>query len=94
MAHLSIGFFVEPTVFADVTDNMTIANEEIFGPVMQILKFKDMDEIIHRANLTEYGLAASVFTKDIEKVGLRVTILLAATDASVFSDKQHRDECT
>jgi len=61
------GFFVEPTVFADVTDNMTIANEEIFGPVMQILKFKDMDEIIHRANLTEYGLAASVFTKDIEK---------------------------
>jgi len=61
------GYFVEPTVFADVTDNMTIAKEEIFGPVMQIMKFQDMDEIIHRANLTEYGLAASVFTKDIEK---------------------------
>ena len=65
------GFFVEPTVFADVTDNMTIAKEEIFGPVMQIMKFQDMDEIIHRANLTEYGLAASVFTKDIEKVSAR-----------------------
>jgi len=61
------GYFVEPTVFADVTDNMTIAKEEIFGPVMQIMKFQDMDEIIHRANLTEYGLAGSVFTKDIEK---------------------------
>jgi aldehyde dehydrogenase (NAD+) len=61
------GYFVEPTVFADVTDDMRIAREEIFGPVMQILKFKDMDEIIERSNLTEYGLAASVFTKDIEK---------------------------
>jgi len=61
------GFFVEPTVFADVTDSMRIANEEIFGPVMQILKFQDMDEIIARSNLTEYGLAASVFTKDVEK---------------------------
>ena len=50
---------------------MTIANEEIFGPVMQIMKFRDMDEIIERANLTEYGLAASVFTKDVEKVRKR-----------------------
>ena len=62
------GFFVEPTVFADVTDSMKIAREEIFGPVMQIIKFDSMEEIIARANLTEYGLAASVFTKDIEKV--------------------------
>ena len=62
------GFFVEPTVFADVTDSMNIAREEIFGPVMQIIKFDSMEEIIARANLTEYGLAASVFTKDIEKV--------------------------
>jgi len=61
------GFFVEPTVFADVTDSMKIAREEIFGPVMQIIKFDSMEEIIARANLTEYGLAASVFTKDIEK---------------------------
>jgi len=61
------GYFVEPTVFADVTDDMTIANEEIFGPVMQILKFDTMEEIIARSNLTEYGLAASVFTKDLDK---------------------------
>jgi len=61
------GYFIEPTVFADVQDNMRIANEEIFGPVMQIIKFKDMDEIIERANKTIYGLAASVFTKDLEK---------------------------
>ena len=59
---------MEPTVFADVTDSMNIAREEIFGPVMQIIKFDSMEEIIARANLTEYGLAASVFTKDIEKV--------------------------
>jgi len=61
------GFFVAPTVFSDVTDDMRIANEEIFGPVMQILKFETMEEIIARSNLTEYGLAASVFTKDVEK---------------------------
>ncbi|GBN11277.1 Aldehyde dehydrogenase, mitochondrial [Araneus ventricosus] len=61
------GYFVEPTVFADVQDNMRIANEEIFGPVMQILKFKTVDELLERANKTMYGLAASVFTKDIEK---------------------------
>jgi len=61
------GYFVEPTVFADVTDDMTIAKEEIFGPVMQIMRFKDMNEVIERANLTEYGLAAAVFTRDIER---------------------------
>ncbi|VDO96171.1 unnamed protein product [Soboliphyme baturini] len=61
------GYFVEPTVFADVTDDMRIAREEIFGPVQQILKFKTMDEVIARANETTYGLAASIFTKDIDK---------------------------
>ncbi|XP_064618781.1 aldehyde dehydrogenase, mitochondrial-like [Lineus longissimus] len=61
------GFFVEPTVFTDVQDNMRIAKEEIFGPVMQIMKFKDTDELLHRAHDTEYGLAASVFTKDIDR---------------------------
>jgi len=44
--HGTKGYFVEPTVFADVQDNMTIAKEEIFGPVMSILKFKDADEVI------------------------------------------------
>ncbi len=61
------GYFIEPTVFADVTDNMTIAREEIFGPVMTILKFKSIDEVAARANNTAYGLAAAVWTKDISK---------------------------
>ncbi|XP_065915953.1 aldehyde dehydrogenase, mitochondrial-like [Dysidea avara] len=61
------GFFIEPTVFSDVQDDMRIAQEEIFGPVMQIMKFKDVDELIERANKTIYGLAASVFTASIDK---------------------------
>lgn len=61
------GYFVEPTVFADVEDKMRIAREEIFGPVMQILKFKSTDEVIERANNSNYGLAGSVFTKSIDK---------------------------
>ena len=61
------GFFIQPTVFADVRDDMKIAQEEIFGPVMSIIKFKDIDEVIERANATIYGLAAAVWTKDITK---------------------------
>ena len=61
------GFFIEPTVFSDVKDNMKIAREEIFGPVMSILKFKDIEEVIERSNRTEYGLAAAVWTRDIGK---------------------------
>ncbi|PIK57616.1 putative aldehyde dehydrogenase, mitochondrial, partial [Apostichopus japonicus] len=61
------GYFIQPTVFTDVEDNMRIAKEEIFGPVQQIIKFSQLDEIIERANNTEYGLAAGVFTKDLEK---------------------------
>lgn len=61
----SVGYFIEPTVFSDVTDNMKIAREEIFGPVQSIFKFKTLDEVIERANDTEYGLAAGVVTNNI-----------------------------
>ncbi|WP_343559891.1 betaine-aldehyde dehydrogenase [Kiloniella sp. b19] len=61
------GFFLEPAVFADVKDDMRIATEEIFGAVMCVLSFRDEDEVIARANDTEFGLAAGVFTKDLTR---------------------------
>lgn len=60
------GYFIEPTVFSNVTDEMRIASEEIFGPVQSIIKFKTLDEVIERANRTNYGLAAGVITKNID----------------------------
>ncbi|CAK9330199.1 unnamed protein product [Citrullus colocynthis] len=62
----SKGYFIEPTVFSNVKDNMLIAKDEIFGPVQSILKFKDIDEVIQRANSTRYGLASGVFTSNID----------------------------
>ncbi len=61
------GSWIAPAVFADVTDDMTIAREEIFGPVMSVLDFEDEDEVMARANATEFGLAAGVFTRDLAR---------------------------
>jgi len=61
------GYFVEPTIFDGVRDDMRIAREEIFGPVLSVLKFSDVDEVLRRGNQSMYGLAAAVWTKDINK---------------------------
>lgn len=61
------GYFIAPTIFGDCTDDMTICREEIFGPVMSVLTFDDEDEVVNRANDTEFGLAAGVFTQDITR---------------------------
>ena len=75
----SKGYFIKPTVFADVKDSMQIATDEIFGPVMQVLKFKDVDEVVERANTTDYGLAAAVWTRDIKKAHTIAERLRAGT---------------
>ena len=61
------GYFIEPTLFTNVTDEMRIATDEIFGPVLSVLKFSDVDEIARRANDTNFGLAAAVWSRDIGK---------------------------
>jgi aldehyde dehydrogenase (NAD+) len=64
---LSKGYFVQPTVFANVQDNMRIAQEEIFGPVISAISFKDSDELIQRANATTFGLGSGVWTTNVSK---------------------------
>ncbi|XP_069332494.1 aldehyde dehydrogenase 1A1-like isoform X1 [Eulemur rufifrons] len=73
------GYFIQPTVFSNVTDDMRIAKEEIFGPVQQIMKFKSLDDVIKRANNTHYGLAAGIFTKDLDKAITVSSALQAGT---------------
>jgi betaine-aldehyde dehydrogenase len=76
---LANGFFVAPTVFDECHDDMTIAREEIFGPVMTVLAFDDEDEVIARANATEYGLSAGVFTNDLTRGHRMIAQLQAGT---------------
>ncbi len=78
------GFYLEPTVFAEVTDGMTIAREEIFGPVMSVFDFDTEDEVIARANDTEFGLSAGVFTTDLSR-GHRVIAQMEAGSCFINS---------
>ena len=73
------GWFIEPTVFSDVTDDMTIAKEEIFGPVMSVFEFETEAEVITRANNTDLGLAGGVFTNNIQRAHRVVDELEAGT---------------
>src|SRR3954470_15122688 len=73
------GYFFQPTVFDKVTPEMTIAREEIFGPVLATIEFSDLDEAIARANDSQYGLAAAVWTRDIKKAHYVARRLQAGT---------------
>ncbi|MBM7649856.1 aldehyde dehydrogenase (NAD+) [Bacillus ectoiniformans] len=73
------GYFVEPTIFANVEDDMSIAKEEIFGPVISAMPYEDLDELIARANDSLYGLAAGVWTKDVSKAHYIANNLRAGT---------------
>ncbi|MBV8804878.1 MAG: aldehyde dehydrogenase family protein, partial [Sinobacteraceae bacterium] len=76
---LARGFFVAPTVFDGCHDDMAIAREEIFGPVMTVLVFDEEDEVVARANATEYGLSAGVFTNDLTRGHRLIARLQAGT---------------
>lgn len=73
------GFWLTPAIFSDVRDEMTIASEEIFGPVMSVLEFEHEEEVLKRANATEYGLAAGVFTQNLPRAHRVVKALQAGT---------------
>jgi betaine-aldehyde dehydrogenase len=76
---LANGYFVAPTVFAGCHDDMDVVRQEIFGPVMSVLSFDDEDEVVERANATEFGLAAGVFTSDLQRAHRVIARLQAGT---------------
>ncbi|KAL3368364.1 hypothetical protein AABB24_009305 [Solanum stoloniferum] len=73
------GYYIKPTVFSNVKDDMLIAQDEIFGPVQSILKFKDLDEVVRRANSSRYGLAAGVFSQNIDTANTLARALRVGT---------------
>merc|ERR1711939_415031 len=77
--HGDVGYFVEPTVFTDVTDDMTIFKEEIFGPVMSMARFSTLEEAVERANHTHYGLGAGIITENVGKAHKVASQLRAGT---------------
>jgi phenylacetaldehyde dehydrogenase len=77
--HGDKGYFVKPTVLVDTTDNMKVVREEIFGPVVAAIPFRDGDELVKKANNSEYGLAAGIWTRDIQKAHRVASQLRAGT---------------
>ena len=73
------GYYIEPTLFAKVKDEMTIAREEIFGPVLCALRFSEVEEVVQRANNTTFGLAAAVWTRDLKKAHYLANKIKAGT---------------
>jgi betaine-aldehyde dehydrogenase len=76
-ARSAAAIFVEPTIFADCADDIALVTDEIFGPVMSVLKFSSEDEVVRRANATPFGLAAGVFTRDLARAHRVVAALQA-----------------
>ena len=79
MQGMEAGFWIEPTIFCDVRDEMKIAREEIFGPVLSVLDFDEEDDVVARANATDFGLAAGLFTRDLARAHRVVARLDAGT---------------
>jgi phenylacetaldehyde dehydrogenase len=77
--HGEKGYFVEPTVLVNTNEKMKVVREEIFGPVVTVMPFKDVDELVAKANNTPYGLAAAVWTRDIKKAHRIASELRAGT---------------